>query len=146
MNGKNLPTSLIVVAVLFILMGIIAVFEVIDSLMNNVVPINFGLLGLFIGPDLLRRSRGWRICALILTWIPLVLLPLIGLVILVFDVPLNISVLGQDYGQAPRAVGVVVAMMVFALVFWVYRVLTRPDIRRLFGVDAAGDMEEDSDP
>ena len=74
------PASLKIVAALFIFGGICSAIEVIVSLMYGHININFGVLGLFIGPGLLRFSSGWRTCALVFLWIGFILTPIIALV------------------------------------------------------------------
>lgn len=134
---KPIPTSLKIVAILFIVGGIFAVIEVIVSLMNNRISINFGVLGLFIGPGLLRLRRGWRTCALVFIWIALIGVPIIALLFLVVQGPLDFKIFGQPVGHVSKGFGFIAAAIVFAVVFWEYRVLTRPDVRELFGVTAS---------
>jgi hypothetical protein len=126
------PTSLVVVAVLFILGGASAVFEAIIALLHGSVDLNFGVLGLFIGPGLLRFSRGWRTCALVFTWLGLLGLPIIAVMFLISSLPLDITVVGQKVGNLSKFIGVFAGVTIFALTVWQYRVLTRPDVRRLF--------------
>jgi len=136
-KSKPIPVSLIVVAILFILGGISAVIEVVVSLMNSHININFGVLGLFIGPGLLRLSRGWRTCALVFLWIALIGIPIIMIVIISHSAPLNFTLFGQKVGHASKELGLAVAAIVFVVVLWQYRVLTRPDVRALFGLPSA---------
>ncbi|MEM7681529.1 MAG: hypothetical protein AAF288_06210 [Planctomycetota bacterium] len=137
MDRGKLPTSLIAVAVLFIVGGVFSVLEVLVSLANSRININFGVLGLFIGPGLLRLSRGWRTCALVFIWITLIAVPLFALLLIAVDGPLDYNVFGQKFGHASKAWGLVIVAIVFAIALWEYRVLTRPDVRRLFGLDGA---------
>jgi hypothetical protein len=136
-NATPIPTSLKVVAVLFLLSGIFSLIEVIVSLMHGHFNLNFGILGLFIGPGLLRLSRGWRTCALVFLWITMIGLPMVALLFLVTSGPLDFTLFGQKVGDASKGLGILVAALLFALAVWQYRVLTRPDVRRLFGVPGA---------
>ena len=137
LKNRRLPTSLIVVAVLFIIGGVFSVIEVLVSLAHSHISINFGVLGLFIGPGLLRVSRGWRTCALVFIWIALITIPIIGVLFITVDGLLDFNVFGQKVGHASKLFGLVIAAFVFAMAFWEYRVLTRSDVRRLFNVDDA---------
>ena len=137
MDRGKLPTSLFVVAVLFIVHGAFSLMEVLVSLMSFGININLGVLGLFIGPGLLRLSRGWRTCALVLIWIAMVAVPLVGLFMIAGDGPLDFKLFGHTVGHVPKAVGLMFAALIFAITVWEYRVLTRPDIRRLFGLTTA---------
>ena len=137
MDRGKLPTSLFVVAVLFIVHGAFSLMEVLVSLINSGININLGVLGLFIGPGLLRLGQGWRTCALVLIWIAMVAVPLISLLMFAADGPLDFKLFGQTVGHVPKAFGLMFAIMIFAIAVWEYRVLTRPDIRRLFGLNDA---------
>jgi hypothetical protein len=131
---QSAPLSLKIVAALFILSGISSIIEVIFSLTQGRLSFNFGVLGVVIGIRLLRFSRTWRICALIFIWIALICLPLVALVFLFLAVSVNYIIFWQNVGPGSRVVGAALAALLFALALWQYRVLTRPDIRRLFGL------------
>jgi len=138
-NTTPIPTSLKVVAFLFILSGITSIIEIIVSLMHGHININFGVLALFIGLGLLRLSHGWRTCALVFLWIAMVGIPLIAIYFLTLTAPkpLDYTLFGQKIGQVSKEFGIVFGALMFALAVWQYRVLTRPDVRRLFGVPDA---------
>lgn len=129
---RSLPLALRVVAFLFILGGISAVMEVITSIINNRLNINFGVLGIFIGLGLFRLRQGWRTCALVFTWMSLIMCPIIGFVFLGHSGPLDFTIFGQKAGYAPKEFGVVMIVVLFVYTFWQYRVLTRRDVRLLF--------------
>jgi hypothetical protein len=128
--------SLKIVAALFIVGGVSSIIDVIIRLTQGTIFLNFGVLGLFIGIGLLRFSRGWRTCALVFLWIALIGLPLVALALLCFEGPVDYTLFGQKVGEAPRVVGVTLAAGMFAIALWQYWVLTRPDIRKLFGISA----------
>jgi hypothetical protein len=109
---------------------------VIICLTQGTIFLNIGVLGLFIGIGLLRFSRGWRTCALAFLWIALIGLPLAALAFLFLEGAVDYTLFGRRMGEAPRVVGVTLAAALFALALWQYRVLTRPDIRKVFGVSA----------
>ena len=131
---RRIPVSLTIVAILFILGGVSAVIEVALALMQGRININFGLLGLFIGPGLLALRPGWRICALVFTWIALIAIPIVAIIMLAYSGPFHWTVFGQRIGRAPKAAGIVVVIGVFSLALWQYHVLMRADVRALFGV------------
>ncbi len=101
----SLPLALKIVAVLFILGGISTAIEIVLSLMMGHININFGLLGIFIGIGLLRRSNGWRACALVFTWLALALVPIVGLLFLAHSGPLNLNFFGQKVAMSRRHSG-----------------------------------------
>ncbi|MFH5802851.1 hypothetical protein [Alienimonas sp. DA493] len=132
---RPLPTALKVVAWLFIITGALAAWDVLAALLNGRISLNFGVLGLFIGPGLLRLSSGWRTCGLVLLWIEMILIPLAILALVASGGPLDVTLSGEPAGEAPLLVGLGVVGALLALVVWEYRVLTRPDVRRLFELE-----------
>ena len=109
--------------------------EVVVALTQNRISINSGVLGVFVGPGLLRLRRGWRTCALVFLWIGLIIMPVIFLLGLLGTIPAYFEVFGTKLARIPSWWVSVGSIPFFLLVFWEYRVLTRPDVRRLFGVD-----------
>jgi len=134
---QSIPTSLKVVAALFILGGILSLIEIIVSLMNHRISFNFNVLGLFIGAGLLRCSPTWRGWALAFTWLALIGVPLVGLIFLAAPGPLDFRFFGQDMGQVPKSAWFALAVPAFLIAVWQYRVLTRPEVRTLFGLPTA---------
>ena len=134
---KQAPLALRVVAVLFIISGVLAVLEVLVSLTRNRVSLNSGILGIFIGMGLLRFQRGWRTCALVSTWFALIFIPVFGFMVLGGARPIHLKLFGQKVGIASPASALSFSVVLFALVVWQYRVLTRPDVVRLFDDTAA---------
>lgn len=130
------PFSLKIVAALFILGGISSIIDAIIRLTEGTFPLDFGVLGLFVGIGLLRLSRPWRTCALVFLWIALISLPLIALVFLFLAASVNYTIFWQNVGPGSRAIAVALAALLFAVALWQYRVLTRPDIRKLFGLSS----------
>ena len=125
---EAIPTSLRIIAVLFFLGGISSIIEMAVALMNNSISVNFGILGLFIGPGLLRLSKAWRTCALVFIWLALIAAS-IGIVVCVmaFFLP--------TFGDA--SIGILLLVIIlFFVALWEYRVLTNPNIRKLFEIDS----------
>src|SRR5437899_9792407 len=114
-NTNPIPTSLKIVAFLFILGGIFSLIEVIVSLMYGQININFGVLGLFIGPGLLRLSRGWRTCALVFLWIALIGAPIVAVLLMSASGPFDLKLFGQKVGNASKGLGIVFVAVVFGL-------------------------------
>lgn len=133
---QSAPLSLKIVAALFILGGISSIIDAIINLTQGTLPLNFGVLGLFVGIGLLRLSRAWRTCALVFLWIAFIALPLVGLAFLFLAGPVNYTIFWQKVGPGSRVIGVALAALLFAVAVWQYRVLTRPEIRKLFGLSA----------
>jgi hypothetical protein len=133
MQQSNLiPTSLKVVAVLFILTGITSLIDVVVSLANGRIDIDFGVLGLFVGPGLLRLSQGWRTVGLVLLVISAIGVAIVALAFLTAPGPLDFSAFGVRVGQVSKELGLGLAVILFALVVWQLRVLTSEEVRDLF--------------
>jgi hypothetical protein len=104
--------------------------------MSEHININFGILGLFIGPGLLKLRRGWRTCALVYLVIALIAIPIITLLSLGAPASgFHISVFGQPLSRAPMELVLVIAIGAFLLGVWALWVLTRPEVRALFSAD-----------
>ena len=101
---RNIPVSLKIVAILFILGGVHSVIEIIISIAYSRININFGILGLFIGPGLLALRPGWRTCALVFIWIALIFIPIFSVLVLFHSGPLDFNVFGQKVGNASKGV------------------------------------------
>jgi len=136
---KDIPIPLKIVAILFIIVGTVAVIDVVVSLLHNHIDINFGVLGLFIGLGLLALRPGWRICALVWLWIAMVGVPIVTLIMMTQSGPLDFNVLGQKVGNVSKELGLIVPAIAFTLAVWQYRVLKRPDIQRLFRSQGANE-------
>ena len=112
------PTRLKIVAGLFIFNAACTAIGRLLYLMHGhlgiILPLDLGLLGLFIGPGLLRFSRGWRTCALVLLWITFVGTPIAALVSLSSHEPINFIVFGQKIGPASK--GTVLALTALGFV------------------------------
>ena len=85
----------------------------------------FGIFGLLLSRGLRSCSRGWRTCALVLIWW--------GFIVMVFDIVRYLMT-----QKTPNHESATLFWLEFAFGFilqaWQYRVLTRPDVRDLFGV------------
>ena len=77
----------------------------------------------------------WRTCSLVFLWIALIGAPIIAILFMASQRPLDFTVFCQKVGHAPKLFGIATAAVVFAVALWQYRVLTRPDIRELFGIE-----------
>jgi hypothetical protein len=133
-EDRQLPVSLKVVAVLFILSGINAIIEIIVALANGTININFGVLGIFIGIGIFRLRRGWRTCGLVFLWIALIAIPILTVLMFSVSGQLDFNVFGQKAGYIRKELAFVIMAFIFLLCLWQYRVLVRPDVRQLFGL------------
>ena len=134
---KQIPTSLAVVAALFVLGGISAVIEMLVALTQNKFTIHFGVLGFFIGRGLLRLSRGWRTCGLVFIWIALVFIPIWALLVIFARAPVNFTVFGEVVGTVPKMLALLIGCVIYSVALWTHRVLVRPDVLQLFGLGSS---------
>ena len=130
-DTQQLPVALKVVAVLFIVGGIIAVIDVLGALGHSHLNITLGVLGLFIAPGILALRPGWRTCALVFLWIAVIGIPIAVVFMLGHSGPLNFRAFGQTVGHTSKEPCFAIAAVLFLLALWQYRVLTRPDVRTL---------------
>ncbi len=127
---RAIPQPLKVVAWLFIISGIFAAIEVVALLLAGHIDINLGVLSIFVGRGLLRlnpRALSW---AMFFTWLGLIFTPIF--IAISFFITGNVSFLGMPLGPAPPGLTLVLGIAAFALIYWQYTVLTRPQIRQLF--------------
>jgi hypothetical protein len=130
----KIPLSLIIVACLFISGGIFACIEMVSTIMQGRVHISITVIGIFIGWGLFVLSRGWRICALVLLWILIICIPVISLFYL--NQPSSgfyVSIFGNKLPREPILI-LLLNVLCLLLLLWSYWVLTRPQIKSLFGI------------
>jgi len=125
------PTSLRVVAGLFIFSGICTAVEIAVSLTRGHINLNLGILCIWIGFGLLRHNRTWRTWALVFLWFGMIALPAFSLMALSRSM-LDFKLFGVPVGEVPSALAVFFVVPLFMLTVWEYRVLTRPGIKSLF--------------
>jgi ABC-type glycerol-3-phosphate transport system permease component len=130
----DLPLELKVVAGLFIFQGVCAAIEIVVSLAHGHLNLNFGVLAIPAGFGLLRLSRGWRTFCLVLLWFALLLIPVVVVLVVGSSTARELKIFGQEVGKASQGVVVIFAVVFFLISLWQYRVLTREEIRRRFGL------------
>lgn len=128
----QVPISVKIVAWLFFFSGIAAAIEILISLRDNHININFGVLGIFIGLGILNLREGWRVCSLVFIWLGLVGLPIVILLMLSQSGPFDFNLFGQKRGEVSKGVIVLTAVPLYALLIWEHWVLTRQDVKTLF--------------
>jgi hypothetical protein len=126
----RLPTALTVVAWLFAFEGLSAAIDVLYALTHAKTSLQLGVLSIFIARGLLKLRRGWRKFALFMLWFQMIILPLFALCMVVGTG--NVDFEWTHIRLPSSMAGAVVVLGLFALSLWEYRVLIRPDVRRLF--------------
>ena len=130
--NKDIPTSLIVVAWLFIIGGTHSLIEMLYSLTTNHININFSVINIFAGIGLLKLRSGWRTYSLVVTWLVLIISPLALLWLLAKASPLDLHLFGQKVDSISTSSVLIFYSIIYAIEIWKYRVLIRPDIKELF--------------
>jgi len=128
----EIPRDLKIVAYLCIIFGILVVIDVLFDLLQSHLNLNFGVLQIPIGFGLLRLRRGWRTCALVFLWIGMILVPVFCLGVVTMPGMPIYKFLGQPIGAGSKLPALILAIGLFILMVWEYRVLTRESVRRLF--------------
>jgi hypothetical protein len=126
------PTSLIVVAILFIVVGLWGAWDMISGSSRSAITIHFGVLGLAIGPGLLSLRPGWRKAAIVCVWLTIAAL-VVATALVLFGSGVRVTILDRvvDAGRH-RALALLALAPLVAASAWVYSVLAREDIKRLF--------------
>lgn len=128
-----MPTALVVVAWIFIIEGIAAIVPTARSMfVEHRIDLNLTLLGLWIGPGLLRGQASHRRWALFMLRLGLVLSAIVLLIVLLSPSVPPIILFHGSLGFPSR--GYLLATIGFVLIgiVWQLRVLQHPDVRALF--------------
>lgn len=128
----EIPRDLKIVAYLCLIFGILAVIDVLFDLLQSHLNLNFGVLQVPIGFGLLRLRRGWRTCALVFLWMGMILVPVFCLGVAAMPGMPVYKFFGQPIGAGSKLPALILAIGLFILMVWEYRVLTRESVRRLF--------------
>ncbi len=129
---QDIPTALKIVAWLFIIGGILDAIETLVSLANNYIDINLGVINIFAGIGLLNLRPGWRIYSLVIIWLGLIIIPIVLILMITVSSPLDFKFFGQNIGYLSKLPALIFGALIYALIVWEYRVLTRSDIIKLF--------------
>ena len=129
--GNTNPLALRLVSALFLVSGLWAAFSILFGLLHGHIRLNFNILGLWIGPGLILHNRTCRTLALCFIWIGLIMLPIFALFTFSRS-SVAFRFLGIPIGHIPGPAALLCATAIFLLTLWQYRVLTRPEIGKLF--------------
>ena len=127
-----IPTSLRVVALLQLLGGLSAVAGMLVGLPAGSIHLDLGVAGIPTYFGLMRLSDVWRTWAVAFAWMGMLASAALFTFGLLAHVPAELQIFGVRYGNISARWGSAVALPMFVLSLWQYRVLTRPDVRALF--------------
>jgi hypothetical protein len=128
---QPIPQSLKIVAYLFIISGALAVLDVVLSLLNNTININFSVLGIFIGRGLLQLNPTSYTWAILFTRISMLLGTVVMFLFLLTSS--EVKLFGQTVGQASPELGFIVSGLLVAVQYWQHSILNNSGVKRLFG-------------
>jgi hypothetical protein len=134
-KSSRRPWSLIVVAVLFILTGCVAAWDIGSNIHNHVYSADISLLGLSVGIGLLRLRPRWRVAALIMIWMPFILGACLGIAALFgqFTIQSHATFFGIGLTGVHRFLATIAACtLIPILLVWMSQVLTRSEVKALF--------------
>jgi hypothetical protein len=102
-------------------------------LLNDRITLYFAIIGLWIGPGLLRHEARYRTWALRLLLLGFCVAPLFVVILIVrrpSSVPVNLF--GRQVGTVSVSAALALVALTVAITGWQYWVLRRPDVRALF--------------
>lgn len=134
----GLPPSLRAVAYFTILVGIGTGLTIIADLWHDRLNLNFAVLEIPAGFGLLRLSRGWRTFTLWMIWTGIIAFTVLTLLLIFGTNMTHITVNGTSLPHWDRRLLLAASVLALGVQIWEVRVLTRPDIRRLFGLTDRG--------
>lgn len=138
------PSALQLVAWLFLASGVWAAISIAAALfMKQRISLDLEVLGLWIGPGLLRHEARYRRWALRLLTVALCLAPIATLLLLVRPAPFDAKFLGRPVGTIPRPAALTVLAILVGVAVWQYWVLQQPSVAALFR-DSTSDFPEAS--
>ena len=131
-----IPLSVKLVAFFFILVGVLSAVEIGIALVDGRVSLQLGVVGIFIGRGLLRRSERCRGCAIGCLGFALCCAAFMAL-----SIPVVLLVFRGDENvrftfTLPPVVAFALLIAGFAIALWSYRALTRPDVCTSFSASA----------
>ena len=138
-DGSNtpapaIPLSLRLVGWITILYGISSILNIIELARHGRFFINLSALQFFGGIGILRRKRGWRLYQLFCLWLGLALLVLAGISIVSGRQLISYGWMGIPLERARPEVLLSLFILLALLTVWEIRVLTRSEVKKLFGI------------
>ncbi|AQT67671.1 hypothetical protein STSP2_00819 [Anaerohalosphaera lusitana] len=126
------PLSLKIIAALFIVDGVLRILTMFVTRFQNspITPI-IGIITLFAGCGLLTLSSGWRTFILVILWFYMIYIPSIIAISIKYNI-YKLTPVNTEIFQRPLFYIMAYLLCLFLFVLWMYRVLTRPEVRKLF--------------
>jgi hypothetical protein len=131
-ESVKIPSALRVVAYIQLVIGIYSMIGIIVLLFHGKISFQTGVLGIPIFFGLLKLRNGWRICAMVLLCFGMIICPIMFFASFSIGGPAFFELFGIQVTRIPVWFVSASTIPFFLLVLWQYRVLIRPDVRRLF--------------
>lgn len=136
-------SALQVVGLLFILAGACGAFSMAEAaLFEHRLHIAVDVLGLWIGPGLLRHDPRYRRWALRLLIADFVLAPVAAVMLILQPRPFIVQILAQPVGTISLPAALAALATFVAVAVWAFRVLRRPHVRALFEAGVSAEPPE----
>jgi len=134
------PSALQFVSWLFIVSGLWAAVSIAGALLiERRIDLDIELLGLWIGPGLLRHEARYRTWGMRVLIFGFCVAP-IGTVLLIFQPqPLEVKVFGHPVGTMPLPIALTILAFLVGVAVWQYWVLSQTDVRALFSAPPVED-------
>ena len=126
-----LPLRLKLVALTFLVVGLVSVWDVVAHY-HGAIHVSMTILGVPIFFGLLRLSKGWRTCALVILWVAMIFTVAMFVSLFFVEAAGKVSVFGITLGDLSTWVAGLFSLALFLFYFWQYRVLTNEHVRALF--------------
>lgn len=126
------PRTLLIVAMLFISIGMIALLRMAIRFLTNDPLIDLQILALFIGKGLLDCSTNWLKVARLFSMCHLILLPLVPLIRFCVGMDTKLRFYGFYARSITTESSLILSILLFLLSLWAYRTLWRTDVVACF--------------
>lgn len=127
------PTSLLIVASIFIALGLGAIATSAIGISRGTGGVSLNALNLLIGIGLLRRDPYWRRWAVVACWLGIIVTGVL-LALIVFGTPskLSATLYGLPLNRMSPTYAFLFALASLAVPVWQLWILQRPSVRALF--------------
>ena len=127
---------------LFFATGVVAAVRIaVVLLLERRITIDFDVLGLWIGPGLLRHEARYRVWAMRLLVLSLCIASIAAVALIFAPGPLQLKIFGQPAGTVSLSLALTALALLESVSVWQYWVLRKPDVRALFSAARTEDAE-----
>lgn len=128
----RVPVALRVVGWVFVVAGLLSLFNFTESLAHDKAHYGLGVWGIFVGIGILRIQSHWRRWAIAVIWLGIALGVYAVFSYVLGHATARIDVFGLQMRNPPAVYAVALAAPLIGFLHWQHKVLTRPAVRKLF--------------